>query len=80
MAGKIKIYSIPGCSLCDQAKKYLSEKGVDFELVDVSTDSEALQEMKKLSGGARAAPVISVCNKVLVGFKRQELEEAVGCL
>jgi glutaredoxin-like YruB-family protein len=80
MAGRIKIYSTPGCTLCDQAKKYLSEKGVAFEQVDVTTDSEALQEMKKLSGGARTAPVISVCDKVLVGFKKIQLEEALNCL
>jgi glutaredoxin 3 len=80
MAGRIKIYSTPGCNLCDRAKRYLSEKGVDFEQVDVTTDIEALLEMKKLSGGARTAPVISVCDKVLVGFEQMQLEEALSCL
>jgi len=80
MAGRIKIYSTPGCGLCDQAKKYLSGKGVDFDMVDVTRDSEALLEMKKLAGGVRAAPVISVCDKVLLGFNKKELEEAANCL
>ena len=80
MAGRIKIYSTPGCALCDRARRYLSEKGVDFELVDVTTNSEALLEMKKLSGGARSAPVISVGDKVLIGFDKMQLEEALSCL
>jgi len=80
MAGRVKVYSTPGCGLCDQAKKYLSGKGVDFDMVDVTTDREALVEMKKLAGGVRTAPVISVCDKVLVGFDKKRLEEAASCL
>jgi len=80
MAGKIKIYSTPGCGACEQAKKYLAGKGLDVTLLDVSSDIEALQEMQKLTGGIRTAPVISVCEKVLVGFNKKELEEAASCL
>jgi glutaredoxin len=80
MAGKIKIYSTPGCGLCDQAKKYLSGKGADVDVVDVTRDGEALWEIRKLSGGARTAPVIAVCDKVVVGFNKKELEEATSCL
>lgn len=80
MAGRVKIYSIPGCGLCDQARRYLAGKGVDVDLVDVTSDNVALQEMKKLAGSARTAPVISVCDKVLLGFNKKELEEAASCL
>ena len=80
MTGRIKVYSTPGCGLCDQAEKYLSGKGVDFDMVDVTRDSEALLEMKRLARGVRTAPVISVCDKVILGFNEKELEEAVSCL
>jgi glutaredoxin len=80
MADRVKIYSTPGCGQCDQAKRFLSGRGVDVDLVDVTSDSEALKEMKKLTGGIRTAPVISVCDKVLVGFNKKELEEATSCL
>jgi glutaredoxin len=80
MSGRIKIYSTPGCGLCDQAKKYFTGKGVEVDLVDVTRDSEALQEMRKLAGGVRTAPVISICDKVFVGFNKRELEEAASCL
>ena len=80
MAGRIRIYSTPGGGVCDQAKKFLAERGADVDLVDVTSDSEAFQEMKKLSGGVRTAPVISVCDKVLIGFNKEQLEEAASCL
>jgi glutaredoxin len=79
MAAEVKIYSTPSCNLCEQAKKFLTEKGIDFEDFDITRDKSALMEMQKLSKGARTAPVISVCDKVLVGFNRKELEEAFDC-
>ncbi len=81
MAKKIKVYSTPNCNLCDQAKKLLAEKGVEFDSLDISRDREALREMQQLSRGARTAPIISVCDKVLIGFNKKELEEAaVNCV
>jgi glutaredoxin len=58
----------------------LSAKGVEADLVDVTRDSEALREMRMLAGGARTAPVITVCDKVLLGFNKEELEAAASCL
>ena len=80
MAKKVRIFSTPNCNLCEQARKLLSEKGVEFDSFDITRDREALQEMQELSHGARTAPVISVGDKVLVGFNRKELEEAVNCI
>lgn len=80
MAKKVKVFSTPECSNCNQAKKFLSDKGVEFDYIDVTRDGEALREMRTLSRGARSVPIISVCDKVLVGFNRIELEKAISCL
>ncbi len=80
MAEKIKVFSTPNCRQCDQAKKFLTEKGVQFDIFDVTRDMNAFQEMRSISHGARTAPVISICDKVLVGFNKEELERAVSCL
>lgn len=80
MDKKVKIYTTPTCHYCQKAKEFLTEKGVTFEAFDVSKDKEALQEMKRISGGARSVPVISVCDEVLVGFDRKALEKALKCL
>jgi len=77
MAKKVKIYTTAACHYCRQAKEYLTEKGVEFEAVDVSSDPQALQEMKKVSGGARSVPVISIGEKVIIGFEPELLDEAL---
>jgi len=77
---KVKIYTTPACRYCQQAKEFLTRKGIEFEAYDVSKDTEALKEMKQVSGGARSVPVITVCDEVLVGFDRSHLEKALECL
>ena len=79
MDRKVKIYTTPGCHYCQKAKEFLAEKGVEYEAYDVSKDTDALKEMKRISGGARSVPVISVCDEVMVGFDRSALEQALQC-
>ena len=51
-----------------------------FTAYDVTKDKAALEEMRKISGGALRVPVISVCNEVMVGFDRDRVETALRCL
>jgi len=62
------------------AKEFLSQKGVAFVTYDVTKDKAALEEMRKISGGALRVPVISVCSEVMTGFDRNRLEQALTCL
>ena len=62
------------------AKEFLSQKGVAFAAYDVTKDKAALEEMRKISGGALRVPVISVCSEVMVGFDRDRVEMALRCL
>ena len=80
MDKKVRIYTTPACHNCHQAKEYLTAKGIELEVFDVSNDKEALQEMKTISGGARSVPVIVVCGEVILGFDREALEKALKCL
>ena len=46
----------------------------------MTKDKAALEEMRKISGGAIRVPVIAVCNEVIVGFDRDRLDMALRCL
>lgn len=70
---KVKIYSTPTCPFCHRAKAYLTERGIEFEDHDVSSDQEALAQMIDLSG-QMGVPVIAVGDQVVVGFDRTKLE------
>lgn len=74
---KVKIYTTPTCPYCKLAKSYMDEQGVAYEEIDVAADSEAAQEMVKLSG-QMGVPVIMVDDEVIVGWNKTALEEALG--
>lgn len=75
----IRVFTLPDCPYCDDAKAWLDEHGCDYEELDVSEDVEALREWRKLSGGA-GVPLIAHGNDVMVGFSAERLARMVdGC-
>lgn len=70
----VKIYSTPTCPYCLRAKAYLSEKGISYEGIDVSTDKQGLEEMTRLSG-QMGVPVVVVDAEVVIGFDKPKLDE-----
>ncbi|MEI7741899.1 MAG: glutaredoxin family protein [bacterium] len=74
---KVKIYSTPSCPYCKQAKDFMTAKGVEFENIDVSMDTEAAQEMIKKSG-QMGVPVIDVGGKIIIGFDKEQLGKVLG--
>ena len=60
---------------CDQAKEYLSQKGVAFQERDVARDPGALAELKKL--GYMTTPVIVIDGSVIVGFDDKKIDQAL---
>lgn len=52
----IKVYSKPNCQFCDMAKQLLESKGVQYESVDISVDTEARQML--MDAGFRSVPQI----------------------
>jgi len=71
---KIKIFTTPTCTYCNQAKEFFKEEGVKFEEVDVSVNKEAQKEMIEKSN-QMGVPVIDIDGKIIIGFDRDELED-----
>ena len=60
---------------CDQAKEYLSQKGIKFQERDIAQDPGALAELKKL--GYMTTPVIVIDGSSIVGFDNDKIEKAL---
>jgi glutaredoxin 3 len=60
---------------CDQAKEYLSQKGIQFLEKDIAQDSSAFTDLKKL--GYMTTPVIVVDGSVIVGFDADKIDQAL---
>ncbi|MBW6463682.1 MAG: glutaredoxin family protein [Dethiobacteria bacterium] len=77
----VKVYSLSTCPWCKKVKKFLDEKSVQYDVVDVDLaqgdeQKQALAEVEKLTGH-RAFPVTVIGEIVIRGFKQDELEEAL---
>ena len=60
---------------CDQAKEYLSQKGIAFQERDIAKDPTALADLKKL--GYMTTPVIVIDSAVIVGFDADKIEQSL---
>jgi glutaredoxin len=68
----IRLFVKPYCGWCHKAQRWLDERGIRYETLDVISDSEAYTEMFNLSG-QRLAPVIDVDGEILADFGPEEL-------
>jgi glutaredoxin 3 len=58
---------------CDQAKEYLSQKGLAFQERDLAHDPGALADRKEL--GYMTTPVIVIDGTPIVGFDSAKIDE-----
>ena len=69
---RVRLFVKPYCPWCHRAVRWLNERGVEYETVDVTGDETAYDEMIRLSG-QELAPVIQVDGKVLADFGPEQL-------
>ncbi|TES83254.1 MAG: NrdH-redoxin [Hadesarchaea archaeon] len=74
---RVKIYTTPVCPYCRMAKEFLTQRGVEFEEVNVQENRGAALEMIQKTG-QNGVPVIEINNKIIVGFNQEKIIEALG--
>jgi glutaredoxin 3 len=67
------LYIKTGCPWCLEVVEFLSEHGIGYREKNVSLDPAAMQEMKRVSGQAKA-PVLDWHGKILADFGLDELK------
>mgnify|MGYP001563209801 CR=1 FL=1 len=73
----VTIYSTPTCVYCDHLKKYLAEKNIGFEEIDVSSNEQELEKMVAISG-QMGVPVVDIDGNVVIGFDKEKIDELLG--
>ena len=73
----VKVYSTPTCPHCRDLKRFLEDNKIEFEDIDVSRDRDAAKEMVEKSRQL-SVPVLEVDGKMIVGFNRTAVKEALG--
>lgn len=72
----VTVYTMHGCSACNHAREFLARNGVKYTERNVSDDAKAREEL--LAMGFRAAPVIKVDNRTMLGFDAEKLKQFLG--
>lgn len=78
----VKIYTLSTCSHCKSTKKLLGDCGIHYEFQDVDQlDGEErrriLEEVREFNPKC-SFPTIIIGDQVIVGYKEDEIKEALG--
>jgi glutaredoxin-like protein NrdH len=78
----IKMYSLSTCGHCRHTKQYFSENGIPYDYVDVDLlqgqeRTETIEKVKTYNPNC-SFPTILIGNRVVVGFRENEIKEALG--
>lgn len=77
MAKRVSLYVSPNSPDTEQIKGYLSNKGIDFALYDVSVDLHAHKRMIEATRGAGSPPVIEIGHQLVFGFDKERMDEVI---
>lgn len=82
MQKDVTLYALSTCIHCKNTKEFLKENNVDFDSIEVDTlegdkRKKAIEEVRAHNPDL-SFPTIVLKDKCIVGFKKQELKEALG--
>lgn len=69
----VKVYTKPSRVQCNATYRALDSKGIEYEVIDLSIDAEALEEVKAL--GYLQAPVVVTDSDHWSGFRPDKIDE-----
>jgi len=75
-AQSVVVYSSPTCGFCHMAMDYFDQKGVKYTEKDISVDNDALNFVLEKVGQA-VTPIITIGEKIIIGFDRPKIDEAL---
>lgn len=71
------LYYIPDCDACDGVREYLRDRHIPITEKNVMGNIDLQKEMKKVSG-KQSVPVVVIGKKVLIGYNRTDLKQALA--
>lgn len=72
----VVVYSSPTCGFCHMAMEYFDQKGIKYTEKDITVDQDALTFVLEKVGQA-VTPIITIGDKIIVGFDRPKIDEAL---
>ena len=77
----IKVYALSTCVHCKHAKEYLDDHHIAYECVHVDfltgEERNTIMAVVRKINPSLSFPTIVIGNKVIVGFRQEEIEQAI---
>ncbi|MES2971248.1 MAG: glutaredoxin domain-containing protein [Patescibacteria group bacterium] len=70
------VYSADWCAFCHAAMQYFDKLGVKYEERNVETNPQYMHESIQKSG-QMGIPVIDIDGKIIIGFNRPAIDQAI---
>ena len=64
---EVKIYSTNWCPYCANTKRFLDEKGIEYEEINIEAEGMSRENLEKLTGG-RTVPQIVIDGNPIGGY------------
>ena len=75
---KIKVYTTNWCGDCWRAKRFLSERDVEFEEINIEQDAETVRLVMEHNEGKRRVPTFEIDGAFYGNPRIPELAKLVG--
>lgn len=69
----ITVYTKPSCVQCNATYRALDSKGIEYNIIDISEDAAALEQVKAL--GYLQAPVVIAEDEHWSGFRPDKIDD-----
>jgi len=63
----VKVYTTNWCPYCANAKRFLNEKNIKFEEINIETEGISREDLEKITGG-RTVPQIVIDENPIGGY------------
>lgn len=72
----ITVYTTPNCVQCDSTKRMFDKHNVEYTVVDLSQDAQAMEMVREM--GYTAAPVVITDTEHWSGFRIDRIKTAIA--
>jgi glutaredoxin len=81
--GKVMLYALSTCGWCKKTKALLNELGVEYDYTDVDLlkheeQHAVVEEIMKYNPDTNFPTLVINLKKCIIGFKEDEIREALG--
>lgn len=73
----VTVYTTKTCAYCAMVKKYLTSKGILFDIVDLDDNPAKRQELIEKTG-AMTVPITERDGKYVIGFNLPQLAQLIA--